>query len=357
MDDVLRDIYYDVQHPAGFSGVQALYKAAQKQTKKPITLNQVKAWLQEQKTYTLHKPIRRRFNRRKTVVGGIDYQWQADLADLQSLMKDNDQYRYLLCVIDVFSRYAWVIPLYNKTGQSLIQAFKVIFQDGRKPKALQTDKGTEFKNRDFQSFLKKENVHFFTTENPETKASVAERFQRTLKTRMWKYFTHHKTRRYLDVLKDLVRSYNHRTHRSIQTSPAQVTPKNEPEIARRLYGSRTKKARLPVKVGDLVRINKTKKTFEKGYLPNWTLELFKIIHIRRTSPPTVQLEDLAGERIKGSFYLPEIQPIKDTEVYQIESVLGRRSRKVDGKTIKEIKVHWEGYPKKFDSWIPESYLI
>ena len=355
MEDQLRKIYYDVQHPAGFSGVQTLYKAARKQNKS-ITLNQVKSWLQKQNTYTLHKPIRRKFARRKTVVGGIDYQWQADLADLQSLMKDNDQFRYLVCVIDVFSKFAWVVPIYNKTGSSLIQAFKTILKD-RKPKALQTDKGSEFKNKEFQKFLKAQHIHFFTTENPETKASIVERFQRTLKTRMWKYFTHAKTRRYIDVLDDLVHAYNHSVHRSIQVTPASVTKKQEPKIAERLYGSKVKKPKLSVNVGDLVRINKTKRTFDKGYLPNWTTELFKIVHIRQTSPLTVQLEDLGGEKIEGSFYLSEIQPIKDTEIYEIESVLARRTRKVDGKKVREVKVHWAGYPVKFDAWIPESYLV
>jgi len=355
METTLHRIYYDVNHPAGFSGVQPLYKAAKKKSRS-ATFKQVKEWLQKQNTYTLHKPIQRKFQRRKTVVGGIDHQWQADLADLQSLKKDNDQYRYLLCVIDVFSKYAWVVPLYDKSGTTLIQAFNSILKQ-RQPKALQTDKGTEFKNKDFQKFLKKKNIHYFTTENPETKASVVERFQRTLKTSMWKYFTHYKTRRYVDILDDLVHAYNHRVHRSIQMTPASVHLRHEPVIAQRLYGPHTKSQKLPVQVGDLVRINKTKKTFDKGYLPNWTTELFKVVHIRQSKPITVELEDLDGERIEGSFYEQEIQPIKDSEIYDIESVLARRTRRVGKKTIKEIKVHWKGYPKKFDSWIPESQLV
>ena len=355
MEATLKRIYYDVNHPAGFSGAHRLLQAAKKHHS-PLSLKQVKTWLQKQTTYTLHKPIRRKFQRRKTVVGGIDHQWQADLADVQSLQKENDQYRYLLCVIDVFSKYAWVVPLYNKSGTSLIEAFKTILKQ-RHPKALQTDKGTEFKNKEFQTFLKKNNIHFFTTENPETKASVAERFQRTLKTSMWKYFTHYKTRRYVDVLDDLVHAYNHRHHRSIQMAPASVKMKHEPWIAQRLYGSYTQVKTLPVQVGDLVRINKTKHTFEKGYLPNWTVELFKVVHIRRSKPPTFELEDLDGERIAGSFYLQEIQPIKDSDIYEIESVLARRTRRVGGKKVKEIKVHWKGYPKKFDSWIPEHHLV
>ena len=357
LDALLSDIYYDPGHPAGYAGIYKLREAV-KQYYPKVSLKYIKTWLQQQRTYTLHKPIRRKFQRRKTRVGGIDVQWQADLADLQTLMKDNDQYRYLLCVIDVFSKYAWVIPMYNKTGNTLIQAFQTILKSSQRfPKSLQTDKGSEFKNKDFQSFLKKKKIHFFNTENPETKASIVERFQRSLKSRMWKYFTHEKTRRYVDTLQDMVHAYNHSFHRSIQTTPASVTPETEHEVARHLYGSRPKTKKISVQIGDLVRINKTKKTFEKGYLPNWTTELFKVMSVRRSSPPTVKLEDLGGEPIEGTFYMPEIQAIKDNEIYEIQSVLGRRTRNVDGKKIKEVKVHWEGYPSKFDSWIPASYLI
>ena len=357
LHQLLHTIYYNPKHPAGYSGVQKLYRAAKKQIKS-LTIEQVQSWLQGQNTYTLHKPIRRKFKRRQTRVGGIDFQWQADLADLQKLAKDNEEHRYLLCVIDVFSKYAWVVPIYNKTSASLIKAFQSILKtSGRIPKSLQTDKGSEFKNREFQKFLKSMKIHFFTTENPETKASIVERFQRSLKSRMWKYFTHKKTRRYIGVLDKLVHAYNHSFHRSIQMAPAFVNENTEPEVSQNLYGAGEKSNPIPVKVGDLVRINKTKRTFDKGYLPNWTTELFKVIHIRGSNPPTVQLEDLGGERIEGSFYLPEIQVIKDSAVYEIESVLARRTRKVGGKTIKEIKVHWEGYPSKFDSWISESHLV
>lgn len=357
MDQVLQKLYYNPSHPAGFAGLHTLYRYA-KQKKKSITLDQVKSWLQNQKTYTLHKPIRRRFHRRTTVVAGMDQQWQADLADLQTLAKHNDQFRYLLCVIDVFSRYAWVVPLKDKRGDSLVKAFQSILDtSGRTAKSLQTDKGLEFKNHKVQQFLKSNHIHYFTTENPETKASIVERFQRTLKSRMWKYFTHHKTRRYVEVLPKLVHAYNHTVHRSIQTSPASVTRDNEAFIPQRFSAPSSRTPRLPVQKGDLVRINKTKKTFEKGYLPNWTTELFKVIQVKKTNPPTVQIEDLGGEKIEGSFYLPEIQTIKDTGVYDIDSVIARRSRKVGGKTIREIKVHWSGYPKKFQSWIPESYLV
>ena len=152
-------LYYDPKSPAGYAGEQALYQLAKKSSKK-VKLDDVRNWLRKQQTYTLHRQIRRKFLRRKTVVAGIDYQWQADLADMSKMSKVNDKYRYLLCFIDVFSKFAWVVPIKNKTGKTLVDAFKSVLKSGRSRKSLQTDKGTEFKNKDFQNFLKSKKIHF-----------------------------------------------------------------------------------------------------------------------------------------------------------------------------------------------------
>ena len=285
---------------------------------KKIKLDDVKRWLRKQQTYTLHKPIRRKFYRRKTVATGIDYQWQADLADMSSTSKFNDKYRFLLCIIDVFSKYAWVVPVKDKTGKTLVHALKSVLKSGQKPKSLQTDKGTEFKNKDFQNFLKSKKIHFFTTENPETKASIVARFQRTLKSRMWKYFTHHLTLRYLDILSKLVNAYNHSYHRSIKHAPVSVTVQNETKVSEILFGNKklncknSKSSQAKFKVGDFVRINKTKRTFEKGYLPNWTQELFKISAVIKTQPPvSYKITDLDGESVRGTFYSQELQRVEN----------------------------------------------
>jgi hypothetical protein len=121
----------------------------------------------------------------------------------------------------VLSRYAWVVPLKDKTGKTLKDAFQVIFKSGWRPIRLQTDKGTEFTNRVFKKFLKEHDVHFFTTYNEETKASIIECFNRTLKTKMWKFFTHRETLTYVDVLSEMVAFYNHTVHRTIGISPTE----------------------------------------------------------------------------------------------------------------------------------------
>ena len=142
-----------------------MYQAAKKYG---ITRSQIITWLQQQPGYTLHKPARRRFCRNKVYVNGLD---------LQSLSRWNRGYKYLLTCIDILSKYAWVVPLKTKTGPELVKAFTKIFQQGRKPDKLQTDAGTEFKNKTFQTFLKQHHVHHFVTYN-ETKAQVVERFNK-----------------------------------------------------------------------------------------------------------------------------------------------------------------------------------
>lgn len=345
---VLEQLYYDPASPAAFTTVEPLWQAARDRGLK-LSRSVVKAWLKEQDTYTLHRPARRRFPRNRVIVGGVDSQWQADLVDMASLSKANDGYRYLLTCIDVLSKYAWVVPLRTKTGANLIEAFKTIFATGRRPKQLQTDEGTEFLNKAFQQFLAREKVHFFHTWN-ETKASVVERFNRTFKGRMYKYFTAKNTRRYIDVVDALVDGYNRAYHRSIRRAPNSVTTRNQKEVRDTLYGAPRPTSRgFTYQAGDLVRISKVKGRFEKSYLPNWSTELFRVTRRHGRSPPVYTLEDLNGEPLEGTFYAYELQPVTkaDDAYYQVESVLETRTRR--GKTTHLVK--WLGWPASFNSWV------
>ena len=213
----MESTYYDLSAPASYGGLSK-YKP------KVYTKKEVREWLQSQDTYT---PIRRRFPRRRVVVYGIDHQWQADLVDVSRISSYNKGFKYLLTCINVLSRYSWVIPLKEKTGKTLVAALATIFESGRRPVHLQTDKGTEFTNRVFQKFLRENDVHFLTTQNEETKASIVERFNRTLKSKMWKYFTHREALTYLHALQDLVESYNRTPHITIGLPSAEVTCANQ----------------------------------------------------------------------------------------------------------------------------------
>ena len=345
---LLEKAYYNLKHPGSLGGVSALTRATKQKR------NKVKEWLSFEDVYTLHKPVRRKFLRRRTIVGGIDHQWQADLIDLQKLKKENAGHVFLLTCIDVLSKHAWVVPLKDKTGATLVRAFQQIFSEGRKPLKLQTDKGTEFKNRVVQKFLRDTNVDFFTTENDDIKAAVVERFNRTLKERMWRYFTKTNSTRYLDVLPDLVRTYNHTFHHSIRRAPSEVNTKNQEDVWYQLYGRNKNKISIPkLKVGDRVRISKTRRVFKKGYLPSWTRELFTVHTVINTSPVTYTIKDDHDEVLKGTFYEQELQKVGDKEVYQIKAVLDQR-RKKGGQ--REYLVKWLGYDASFNQWIPQQAL-
>jgi hypothetical protein len=290
---------------------------------------------------------------------GIDIQWQADLSDLGSLKKHNDQFTFLLCVIDIFSKFAWVKPLKNKNSASMIRAFsQILKQSSRKPSRLQTDKGTEFLSSKFQALLRKNKIAFFTTENPETKASIVERFQRTLKSRMWKYFYRNKTLRYRDVLDKLVSGYNKAHHRSINMAPTEVTVQNEPRVAQRLYKEPSLMTRKPrLRVGDSVRIAKTRHVFAKGYKASWGGELFKIDSvIEKREIPVYRLTDAAGENIAGTFYEHELTRVRlkggDNRLWEIDRVLDKKT--VNRKPMLFVK--WKHYGEKFNSWIAAGQL-
>lgn len=343
--------YYNPKNPGAFSGLSSL-----KNHVKNINNIDIKNWLQDQDTYTLHRPVRKKFERNKIIVYGIDDTWQADLIDLQNLSKENNGYKYLLSVIDVFSKYAWVIPLKNKTQDSIIHAFTSIFKQ-RKPKRLHTDAGSEFIGSSSQKFLKENSIQFYIL-NSEMKASIVERFNRTLKEKMWRYFTKKGKYIYYDILDDLLYAYNHSYHRSIKMRPIDVAKKNQDLVFFNLYGinlekydyDNTKEIFIKFKKGDLVRISKYKYKFDKGYKPNWTTEIFTINKVILRDKPVYEIKDYNNTIIDGIFYDYELQKVLKTDnIYKIEKVL--KTRKNKGKI--EYFVKWEGYPSSFNSWVTD----
>ena len=172
---------------------------------------------------------------------------------MQTTAKWNKGTRYLLTVVDVLSKFAWVRPLKNKTGEAVVRAFQSIVKtSGRKPQRLQTDKGKEFYNTKVQTWLKHEGIRHFSTHR-DAKASVVERFNRTLKGRMYCYLTAANTLTYLDVLPALVKAFNSDVHRSIGMAPQDVTENNEAQVWQTLYGRRFGKIYIytPIESGKL----------------------------------------------------------------------------------------------------------
>lgn len=336
------EAYTNASHAGSFRGIDSI----RRHTK--VDSNTAREWLMGEESYTLHKQSKTRFRRRRTYAKGINELWQADLVDLNLLSNENDSQRYLLTCIDVFSKYARVEPLKNKSGPTLTTAFTKMIEK-QQCKLLQTDKGTEFLNASFQKLLKERNIRHYTTENDDIKAAVVERFNRTLKTVMWRYLSHTSNGRYIDVLPQLVSSYNNTYHSSIKMTPSEVNAQNESVVRRRLYPSKNLHIKWKYNIGQAVRMKQTKRTFKKGYEASWTEEIFTIHSLYPSDPPTYILKDLAGEVIKGKFYEQEIQPItrKPEEIFVIEKVLKTRRR---GKRT-EYFVKWRNYPEKFNSWV------
>ena len=202
-------------------------------------------------------------------MGGPTQQWQADLVDMSRLKKVNDGTTFILTVIDVFSKLAWCVPLKNKSAASMVTAFTQLLSNGA-PKTLQTDKGTEFWKRSLQKLLKEHSVYHFAKHNEETKASIVARFNRTLKTRMWRYFTKTQSVRYVDVLQAFMRSFNDTYHRSIGMATSEVTSTNQETVWQRLYGHESV-GTPKFRVGDRVRIGKAKRHWSIDTVINWTV--------------------------------------------------------------------------------------
>ena len=351
MDGKLAKIYYDPSHPAAFGGISKLAKA----TGEPY--DEVERWLQTQRAYTLHRPVRKHFKTTPYLVRGIDGQWQADLVDVSEMSKHNGNVRFLLTVIDIVSKYAYAIPLLKKTGERVAKALRKVFEmDGRQPKKLQTDMGTEFRNQWVQETLAKYGVEYFAS---LSKANVVERFNRTLQRKIHRYMTANATRRYTDVLQKLVDGYNSAHHRSIGMAPKEVTKDRIDEVMERLYGKRHRymlEHRAPkleharFHVRDLVRTSRQQGVFDKEYRPAWTGEIFRVATRLLTRPTTYELESLDGEEITSRFYEQELQLVRPAPG-KVTSLWHKRD--VDRKGRVRVQIEDEGGRKR---WVREDKL-
>lgn len=297
----------------------------------------------------LHKPVRKNYLRRCVNVRGLDETWQADLVDMSAYARENKGYKYMLTIIDIFSKYAWAIPLKTKTGRDTATAMESVLVQRRAPKNLHVDKGKEFYNSHFESLMKRFDIKLYSTFS-NLKASICERFNRTLKNKMWKQFSLRGNYKWTDILPDLVHDYNNTKHQTIRMKPSEVSSENERDLLRNVYKKvRVKPAqRLKFKVGDRVRISKYKNVFEKGYTPNWTTEIFTIIAIASTNPVTYKLKDYKNQPILGGFYEQELLKVKHPDIYLVEKVLKKQGKK--------LYVKWLGFDNTHNSWIHETDL-
>ena len=221
---------------------------------------------------------------------------------MQSLSRKNKGIKYLLCVRDLYRKYAFVIPLKDKKGISIVNAFdKIIKQSERKPNKIWVDQGSEYYNNNFKKWSSGNNIIMYSTYN-EGKSVVAERFIRILRNKLYKHMTATGKNVYYDVLDDVVSKYNNTKHSTINMKTIDVGNNNK-----RVYIDEHNEKRSRFKVGDRVRISKFKNIFAKGYTRNWSREIFIVNKINDTVPYTYNIKDLNDEEIIGSFYDRELQ--------------------------------------------------
>ena len=233
--------------------------------KRPLRGVNIPLDFNEQLAKELHKPIIRKFKKRKFYSGFKDNIWGADLADMQLISNFNKGFRFLLWVIDVFSEYAWVIPLKNKKGVRIVDPFqKILDKSAHKPNKIWVDKGNEFYNSSFRKWLKDNDIEMYPIYN-EGKSVVAERCIRTLKNKIYKYMTSILKNVYIDKLDDIVDECNNTYHRTIKMKPVDVKDNTYIDFEEEVNDKGPK-----FKVGDHVRISNYKNIFAKGYTRNWS---------------------------------------------------------------------------------------
>ncbi len=352
IENVLRGIYYDQKNPNSFSSAEKLYNAA-KDILQEINLPQVKEWLSGELTYTLHKPVRKTYKRNPIIVEEIDQQWEADLVDMREFKNKNKGNNYLLTVIDVLSKYAWAIPLRDKKSQTIIKAFTKIFLE-KKPIFLRTDKGKEFLNKFFKGFLKNNKVYHFTSNNSDIKCAIVERFNRTLKGRMFKYFTANGTRVWYNVIDDLITAYNSSKHSSIKMSPVEALKTDSKILFKNIYkvdsyeDIRAKDPKL--NLGDKVRKAYKLSPFEKSYYPNWTDHVYTVN--KTANEPEKPMYRVKNEEVSERLYPEQLQKVKEN-LFRVEKILKKRLYKGERQSF----VKWLNYPDSYNSWVNDKNIV
>lgn len=357
--DILKNIYYDLENPASFSTAPKIYEAVGRK----ISLEEIEDWLSGQLTYTLHKPRRVNFKRNYYNLDNFNTQWQADLMDLVSLSSENNGYRYILLVIDAFSRIVRVRPLKTKSAKEVLEAFKSIVEEAKTaPYQLVTDRGKEFFNNLMKNYLKTIETKHFAPSSDTFKAAFAERAIRSYKNILFKFLTSNLTFRYLEFVQKIADTMNSRIHSSINMAPKDVCDDNILDVWRFVQTQRNKKkqpkvSKPDINVGDYVRAAKNKNTaaMDKGFLPNYTDEIFKVVSSIPRKPRVYKLIDCNNQPIEGVWYRAELVKVKKDEytLYRIEKILKRRRRK----GIAELYVKWKGHSSAHNSWIPASDIV
>ena len=308
LTNVLNKVYFDINSPASYAGVNKVYKEAKKKIPN-LKYAKVKDFLEGESTYTMYKPARKRYRRLATVPSGLNSDWQCDLAIMDKLTKNNDGYKYILVCVDVLSRKMYAAPVKSKSPKHVKDAFNKIFINV-KPLKLYSDRGLEFQAKEMIKYFQDMDIIKQVVYSPDIHAGIVERANRTIKERLYRYFHKNKTHRWVDVIDKIINNINNSVNRTIGMKPSQVNDKNAKELYNKLYSNAYDETIPKYKQGEHVRISKDKGVFGKGYHPSYTKEIFVIKAAKHSTPPHYRLQDLSGQDILGVFYEPELSRVK-----------------------------------------------
>ena len=350
----IKKLYQDPKFPALFAGKQRFFNAV-KSKYKNAKLKTVEETLKSIDSYTLHKPVTKPQKYRRIYTKGIKYLYQIDLVDMTKLEKKNNGCRWIITIIDTFSKKAWAFKIKRKSAKSIMTVMVPFIHDNT-PQKMEFDQGTEFYNSSFLNLLKKHKIKYFS-EYSDRKCAIVERFNRTLKTRMYRSFTARGSHQWIDVLQELVNGYNKSKHSFTKFTANDVNDKNEDIVRKNLYPKIEKELKHIIehfKIGDTVRISTKKSIFQKGYEQTYSYEVFTVIKVKNKYPVTYGSRDYKGNLIDGSFYTNELQLVDVSDnIWPIDNILNTRNR--GGKT--EYLVKFKGYPDETNTWIPQEDLF
>ena len=340
MDKLLNDAYLDPSSPSCFTSVREIKRQVPQAKRKEI-----ENYLKTVRTYTLHRRIVNKFKRKKTISPGKFFSIQADLVDYSKYAAKNDGFKWILTVLDIYTRYLYTFPLKNKGGEEVSKAFRKLFKE-YVPLSVYTDGGKEFKNTNVQSLFEEYNIRHIVPYS-QLHCALLERWNRTLKTRIQKWMHSRGSTSYTKVLPQITRAINNTITRGIGMTPAEaVNLENKPV---KIKKNRAKKCSL--KVGTLVRITSHRAQFQKGYEQNATDEIFLVSKCIPGNPPVYNITALDGENIFGIFYAQELIETKNPgNVYLVEKILSKR--KFKGKS--QVLIKWKGYTHDHNSWEDET---
>ena len=349
-----KKLYTDPKFSGSFSGKSRFIKAIRSKDRS-VKRRDIEKALRSIDSYSLHKPLKRPKLHRRIYSKGINYLFQIDLIDMSKFEDENDGYRWFITIIDTFSKKAWAFKTKRKNAKAIFEVMEPFLEDNT-PKKIEFDQGKEFYNRPFLKLLRRLRIKYFSVYS-EHKCAIVERFNRTLKTRMYRSFTARGNRRWIDILQDLVDGYNDSVHRSINFKPNDVTKRNEHLVRRILYPKIVKEKRYSkaaFKLGDTVRLAGKKAAFQKGYEQTYSYEVFEICEIKDTYPKTYGIKDYKGEIIEGSFYKSELERVdKSDDIWPVNKII--KSRRYQGET--QYLVNFVGYPEDLTEWIPQNQLF